>query len=140
MVTAKVQYACLALIELGLQQGGDRLVQLRAIAEGHGIPSPFLVQIMQQLKNAGLVTSVRGASGGYRLAQDAQRISLAAIVEAIEGPVVGDEGPTERETDVARVVRNAWFQVSVRYREVLAETTLDQLIEQSSSAATMYHI
>ena len=52
----------------------------------YGIPERYLVQILLQLKSAGLVASTRGASGGYRLARDASSISLSQILTAVDGP------------------------------------------------------
>ena len=83
---AKVEYACIAVLELAIQFNNGEPVRLRAIAEAHGIPSPFLVQIMLQLKAAGLVESTRGAAGGYQLTRDPSIITLAEVKEIIEGP------------------------------------------------------
>ena len=66
--SAKTEYACLAMLELALRDGSGEPVRLRDVAAAHRIPSPFLVQILLQLKSAGLVESTRGAAGGYRLA------------------------------------------------------------------------
>ena len=66
-ISAKTQYACLAMMELAAHYGSGTPVQIGVIAERHGIPSRFLVQILLQFKGAGLVSSTRGASGGYQL-------------------------------------------------------------------------
>ena len=65
-ISAKTEYACIAVMELGNCYGDGDPVRVRDIAERHGIPSRFLVQILLQLKAAGFVASTRGASGGYR--------------------------------------------------------------------------
>lgn len=80
-LSAKAEYACLAMLELALHHASGEPVQVRRIAERHGIPAQFLVQIFQQLKRAGFVLSVRGAGGGYQLARDPQDISLAEILD-----------------------------------------------------------
>ena len=67
--SAKTEYACLAVLELARAFDSDEPVRIRSIAEEHGIPSRFLVQILLQLKGAGLVNSTRGAAGGYQLAK-----------------------------------------------------------------------
>ena len=64
-VSAKTEYACIAMLELAAQYGSNEPVRIRKIAERHDVPPRFLVQILLQLKGAGLVSSVRGAAGGY---------------------------------------------------------------------------
>jgi Rrf2 family protein len=90
-ISAKTEYACIAVLELAARQAAENMaaepVRIRDIADRHGIPSRFLVQILLQLKAAGLVASVRGATGGYRLARAAERISVAQVIGAIEGPI-----------------------------------------------------
>ena len=63
IVSAKTEYACIAVLELAARHGQPEPVRIRQIAEAHGIPSRFLVQILLQLKSAGLVQSTRGAAG-----------------------------------------------------------------------------
>ena len=63
IVSAKTEYACIAVLELAARHGRGEPVRIRDIADAHGIPSRFLVQILLQLKTAGLVQSVRGAAG-----------------------------------------------------------------------------
>ena len=72
-LSSKTQYACLAMLELAQHHSLGEPVQVRRIAERHGIPAQFLVQIFQDLKRAGLVTSVRGAAGGYLLSRIPRR-------------------------------------------------------------------
>src|ERR1700722_3052267 len=83
-VSAKAEYACVAMLELAANYKEPQPVRIKAIAEAQGIPQRFLVQILLQLKTAGLVASVRGASGGYQLAHPPESISLAAVITAID--------------------------------------------------------
>src|SRR5438105_12412926 len=108
--SAKAEYACRAMLELAARHGDPQPVRLKAIADAHGIPQRFLVQILLQLKTAGLVASVRGAAGGYQLARAPDRISLADIINAVT-----DRGPDARSDPVAlspsgavRAVRSVW--------------------------------
>ena len=82
-VSAKTEYACIAMLELAANYAGRQPVRVKAIADAHGIPQRFLVQILLQLKGAGLVESVRGASGGYLLSRPAAEISVADVVQQI---------------------------------------------------------
>ena len=63
-LSAKAEYACLALLELAVRHGQPKPIRLSEVAEKHGLKKPFLVQILLQLKGAGLVASTRGATGG----------------------------------------------------------------------------
>lgn len=62
-------------------------VPLSAIAASEGIPTAFLERILAGLRNGGLVLTARGVAGGYRLSRPAHDISVAEVVEAIEGPL-----------------------------------------------------
>ena len=66
-LSAKTEYACIAMLELAARYDTGEPIRIRTIADEHDIPSRFLVQILLQLKGAGLVNSTRGASGGYQL-------------------------------------------------------------------------
>src|ERR671923_1595541 len=83
-VSAKAEYACVAMLELAANYRQPQPVRIKAIADAQGIPPRFLVQILLQLKTAGLVASVRGAAGGYQLAKPPERITLADIINAID--------------------------------------------------------
>jgi Rrf2 family protein len=84
-VSAKAEYACLAMLELAARYTDPKPARLADVAERHAIPQRFLVQILIQLRNDGLVTTTRGQSGGYRLARSPAEITLADIVAALEG-------------------------------------------------------
>src|SRR6516165_12783909 len=83
-VSAKAEYACIAMLELAANFAEPQPVRVKAIAEAHGIPLRFLVQILLQLKTAGLVASVRGAAGGYHLTRPPDQISLADVITVID--------------------------------------------------------
>jgi Rrf2 family protein len=68
-VSAKAEYACLAIITLARRGTEQNPVTIRELARSHGMPETFLTQILRKLKNGGLLQSVRGSSGGYRLAR-----------------------------------------------------------------------
>jgi len=128
-VSAKAEYACLAILALARQQPNDPPIRIREISESHGIPERYLVQILLQLKGAGLVTSTRGAAGGYRLARSASVISLGEVLTAIDGP----EGPPRASLEpAARVLATVWEDVRAAERAVLDRTTIAQLAERTS--------
>ena len=87
-VSKKGEYALRALIDLGVAaEVGRPLIQVSELAESERIPSKFLEQIMQLLKEAGFVESRRGKYGGYRLARPAQKVTIGQVVRLIDGPL-----------------------------------------------------
>ncbi len=82
------EYALRSLISLGIaSEVGKKLVQVSELAENDQLPIKFLEQIMQALKEAGFVESVRGKYGGYRLAKPTGKITIGAVVRVIDGPL-----------------------------------------------------
>ncbi|MBS0209445.1 MAG: Rrf2 family transcriptional regulator [Planctomycetes bacterium] len=139
-VSAKTEYACLAMLELAASYGSGQPVQIRRIADRHGIPSRFLVQILLQLKGSGFVNSTRGAAGGYELVRSPRQITLADVVSAIEGP---DESSSAVNSDAAaaRVLRNCWQEVTAAEKRMLADISLSDLAERvRRQAEPMYYI
>lgn len=139
-ISARTEYACIAVLELAMRCGGDP-VRIRSIAEAHGIPSRFLVQILLQLKGAGLVQSTRGAAGGYRLSKAPNDITLADVMEVVDGPIASPLGSSANDTPVTRALHRAWEEAGEAHRKRLAGTTVAQLAEQAgASTDNMYYI
>ena len=94
-ISAKSEYACIAMLELAVGYRHAQPVRVKDICDAQGVPGRFLVQILQQLKTAGLVTSVRGAAGGYQLMRPPDKITLAEIINAVNDPsLTGARPPT----------------------------------------------
>jgi Rrf2 family protein len=82
------EYALRSLINLGIAAKVKRpLVRVTELARAEDLPVKFLEQIMQQLREAGVVESVRGKHGGYRLAKSAEQIAIGTVVRLIDGPL-----------------------------------------------------
>jgi len=127
-LSAKAAYACLAMLELAAHYGDSQPVRLRTIAQGHRIPPRFLVQILLQLKAAGLVESTRGSSGGYQLARSPNDISLAEVINAIDRNLAVAPGPlTAPRSPTAQAVREVWEEIQAAEKRLLEERTLTEL-------------
>jgi Rrf2 family protein len=85
MLSQRGRYALKALLNIAAHDGAAR--QVSAIAQDEAIPRKFLEAIMSDLRRAGLVESLRGVQGGYRLARPADRISFADVVRVTDGPL-----------------------------------------------------
>jgi Rrf2 family protein len=131
LFSAKTEYACVALLELARHHNDPNPLRLKAISEKHDISHRFLVQILLQLKTAGLVASTRGASGGYHLGRPPEQITIADIVNVIDPP----EPPRTDEvpTALAQAVREVWAQILVAQKKILETTTLADLIQRSQA-------
>jgi len=128
-VSAKAEYACLAVIALAILGKGDRLVRIREIANAQGIPETFLTQILLKLKAAGLVHSTRGASGGYRLARSAEQISLGEVIQVVDGqpPLI-----RERNGPAGPALAQIWDQIRDSQAQVLSKTSIAHIARQAS--------
>ena len=113
-LTTKSTFATTVLLDLALNaQAGP--VSLQSVAQRHGVSQSYLEGLFAGLKQAGLVHSVRGPGGGYRLARPVARISLADISRAVE-PALDD---TEAEDSPAAAVTAALYQA---YSQQLARS------------------
>ena len=127
------------MLELAAQYASFRPVQIRQIAANQGVPEKFLVQILLQLKLAGLTLSTRGAAGGYRLAKPPEDICLSEIVFAIEGDSKPDID--EEESPAAAALRETWRKIDRARHEILKSTSLAEILESvNEQDEPMYHI
>lgn len=129
------------MLELAANYEGGELVRIRSIAGNHGIPSRFLVQILLQLKNAGLVASTRGASGGYKLLKAPEDINLSEVIAAIEGPLGRDQTPMTADSAAAQALLDICNEVADKQREMLEAVTISDLQDRVRQAPSdMYYI
>jgi Rrf2 family cysteine metabolism transcriptional repressor len=131
-VSAKAEYACLAVLALARRGAGTSPLRIREISGAYGIPERYLVQILLQLKGAGLVASTRGAAGGYRLAREASSISLGEILTAVDGPETPRREAAGSRRPTTSVLASVWELVRAAERAVLDRTTVAQLAEEYS--------
>jgi Rrf2 family protein len=134
MLSSRAQYAVVAMLQLAEEFAGGEALQVRRIAERHGVPANFLVQILLDLKRAGLVASVRGPSGGYRLGRSPEKISLADVADAVEAAEVTRSCAASR-SHFAPLVIALCGDLSQSRREILQRATLADLVERSALAA-----
>jgi Rrf2 family transcriptional regulator, cysteine metabolism repressor len=146
-LSAKAQYACIAMLELAGSHPEGQLVQVKTIAETHGISQRFLVQILLQLKVHGLVRSIRGAAGGYQLARRPEAISLGDIIHAINEPDA-PSAPLEsavrkklKLSPAVQAVGSVMRELEERQRQMLREVSLaDMLRRTEQNEISMYQI
>jgi Rrf2 family protein len=127
------------MLQLAEDYAAGEPVQIRRIAEEHGIPSRFLVQILLQLKGAGLVASTRGAAGGYQLTRSPEEVPLADVIEVMEG----DDRPVTsagKATPLVRALLELCREIHDSQRQRLENATLADLVELAAGREPMWYI
>jgi Rrf2 family transcriptional regulator, cysteine metabolism repressor len=138
MFSTKAEYGVRVMVELARHDVGTP-VPLAEIAEHDGLPLAYLEHLVARLRKAGLVDSRRGSRGGYMLAREPGLITMAEVVEALEGSIAPIEcisqGPDgqivcSRESDTSHVcpTKLLWTRVRFSIVRTLVETTLADLI------------
>lgn len=131
-VSAKADYAVRACAELASRPGGES-VPSEVLAAGQDIPTSFLERIMGDLRRGGVVTSVRGRSGGYLLARPADEITVADVVRAVDGPLVTVRDvrpPGLTYEGSAAGLLDVWVALRASVRDVLDVVTLQDLVDR----------
>ncbi len=131
-LSAKGQYGVRAMVVLALNYRAGPM-PIKEIAARENISSQYLEQIFLELRRADLISSVRGARGGYILARDPQEIKIGDIVRVLEGPIApvdcvleGSEEVCERTGDC--LTRGVWEKLRDRITEVLDDISLEDMI------------
>jgi Rrf2 family protein len=147
-VSQRATYGIMAAIDLAMN-GKEAPVQARAIARRQAIPIRFLEQVLHSMKKAGLVEGLRGAQGGYLLLKEPSTLSVADILEVLEGPVFHrafqSDQPFDRPLPKQELLLGqVWKQVAQAEHAVLNRITIDELAGRQRAIEErrnpMYHI
>ncbi len=134
-VSAKADYAVRAAAELAAASAsGEGPVRAELIASAQHIPLNFLLNILTDLKLARIVQSYRGAQGGYRLTRPPDKITVAEVIRAVEGPLanVHESRPEDLHyPGSSEALRDVWIAVRANLRAVLETVTLAHLVKNS---------
>ena len=133
-LSTKGRYGLRALIDLA-QYGEKEAVSIQSISARQQISDSYLEQLVRKLKKAGLVTSLRGAQGGYRLAKPAEEISVGDVLRALEGSIEAvscqeGENPSCVGKDLC-VARYVWQKVNKSIQETVDSIMISKLVEES---------
>lgn len=132
-LTTRGHYSVKALLDLSLQQGYEP-VSVRAIATRQDIPAPYLEKLLIEMRKAGLVQSIRGSIGGYKLARSPAQISLGQILEAV-GETIEPLPRYTRAQGQAEdwVTFTLWQRLHQKLKEALYSITLADLYYDARS-------
>lgn len=138
-ISTKGRYGLTIMIELA-KNYGEGPISLKSIAQTNDLSEHYLEQLVAPLRNAGLVKSIRGAYGGYKLGSEPSKISAGDIIRVLEGPIsivegIEDEEPAKREL---------WTRIRDAVKDVLDNTTIEDLANHTDnfgeSDAYMFYI
>ena len=132
-LTHLADYAVVIMTAAARREVGARL-SASELAQETGVPLPTTQKLMGRLAAEGLLISARGAAGGFALARDAEKITLADIVEAVEGPIAmtvcsGNEGPSDCALDAHCKVKPHMGLVGNAIRGALGAVSLTELAQ-----------
>ncbi len=135
-ISQKLEYACRALAQLAKHHDTRILTRLEELAQREAVSSNFLVQILNDLRRAGLVDSRRGQSGGYLLARAPDTITLRHVVQAVDPSLL--QCSVARDGESGASIRHAWDQVTASVVQGLDQITLESLAQHPGDS--MFYI
>ncbi len=131
-LSKKCQYALRAIFELVSHHSEDP-VKTHIIAKAQGVPLRFMENILNELKHGGFVESRRGNEGGYALARDAHNLTVAEVIEYIQGPISVAPDGAKVTGNVPHFGDNAftelWIEINNAVSEVCGGKTFADLVE-----------
>lgn len=137
-ISTKGRYGLTIMIELA-RKYGEGPTSLKSIAQTHNLSEHYLEQLIAPLRNARLVKSIRGAYGGYVLADDPSKITAGDVIRVLEGPIT----PVEGIEDEQPAQRHLWLKIRDAVKDVLDNTTLADLAsfsDDNEQDAYMFYI
>lgn len=137
-ISTKGRYGLTIMMELA-KHYGEGPISLKKIANDNNLSEHYLEQLASPLRNAGLVKSVRGAYGGYILADKPEDITAGEVIRVLEGPI----SPVEVLEDEEPAKRDLWIKIRDAVKDVLDNTTIDDLanfVDEGEQEPYMFYI
>lgn len=135
-LSRKLEYACRVLAQLARIHGQPKLAHIESLSEAEKIPANYLVQILNELRNADLITSKRGKQGGYALARSPTKVQLIDILRAVDPEWL--DSNFEPKGHSGEQVARVWSEIAQSFEAKVGQYTLDDLVEAESGG--MYYI
>ena len=129
-ITKQTDYGLIALTQLAVSP--ERVRSAAELAAAGGLPAPMVSKVLKVLGRAGLVESVRGAAGGYRLSRASENLSVAEIVAALEGPIAITDCLATADACQHQALcptHNHWHLINNAIQEALSQVTLADLVQ-----------
>jgi len=135
-LSTKGRYGLRAIVDLAIN-GDKGPVPISSIADRQSLSESYLEQLMAKLKKAGLVTSIRGAQGGYCLARDASEISIGDILRALEGDInldcvaLTEDGKIKCPRSSLCVSKVVWRRINDAIAETVDALSLSAILKET---------
>jgi Rrf2 family protein len=136
--TTQAEYGLICALHLA-RFGGQRPVAARELSEAENLPADYTEKVLRRLRQAGIVTAVRGVSGGFALARDPGAISVKDIIDATEGSTF-EINCTSHPVDAERCdeasacsIRPVWFALRRRIDALLSDIKLSDLLQDDEA-------
>ncbi len=127
-LTRASSYALHAIVHIASQENNGKTLASHDIARARKIPERFLLKVLKPLVSAGLLYSVKGPNGGYRLAKQPKDISMLEVIEAVDGPIRGTTAFTEGNSlPLGKKLDSICFQAAQQTRKRFQGVKLSQL-------------
>ncbi len=142
-LSCKVDYACIALLELAMRHQQGKPTSVSEIAISQSIPIRYLDQVMAMLRRSGIIKSQRGAKGGYHLAREPWQIKLTDVVVALDGESPQEQLNSDSITVEQSAVIDMWQTAKVASFDILHKHTLEDLLrkcEEKKQSNVMFYI
>ena len=132
-ISTKGRYGLRILLDIALYRVGDKPRMIREIANNQEISEKYISRLIIELRKAGMVKSIRGSKGGYRISREPKEITLLDVVEVMEGPVSIVDCVSARDCCpriASCVTREIWTELNNQIREALQKITLQEIIDR----------
>jgi Rrf2 family cysteine metabolism transcriptional repressor len=137
-LSVKSDYATRAVLGLARRYPDGAALRVEQLAEEQRVPPNYLLQILIELKAQGIARSVRGKAGGYLLAKAPAKITLADVLQAVDGRLF--DAPALVDRDCPPELRRAWTKLQEAVESAAATITFQQLLDESQDKEKMYYI
>jgi Rrf2 family protein len=137
-LSVKSDYAARAVLSLARHYPADKVLRIEAVAQETGVPRKYLPLILVDLKGKGLVQSVRGKEGGYRLARAPAEITLGDVLRAVQGQMI--DTPATRAPKCPAELKRAWKRMDQALQAAADAITFQTLLDDSAEKEKMYYI
>jgi Rrf2 family protein len=136
-ISATTDYALRAAAELASRSAEGSPVTAKAISTAQAIPMRYVSEILGDLRRHGVVASRRGANGGWWLAKPAARVTIAEIIDAVQGPLAQVAGNAPEvllcHQEPARAIQQLWINLHHDVRQILDSVTLADLVDTDTA-------
>lgn len=135
-LSLKVEYGLRVLAQLARYHGTDHLAHIEDLAQIESVPANYLVQILNELRNGGLINSKRGKQGGYALARDPAQMTIHDVISVIDPSILESAATTAGQSGT--MVAKHLGEISDAFEASCKQHTIEQLIPKEGSG--MYYI